>query len=60
MNLEAWNVIVTKDISHLDLGAGEIEEEEIVGNTELELSPSQAKELGHALIHAAEEVEKHQ
>ncbi|WP_140637480.1 hypothetical protein [Methylibium rhizosphaerae] len=52
VNVEVWNVHPDRDISGLSLGDQAIADNEIIGNTEIELSVAQASALIEALRNA--------
>ena len=57
VNLETWEVSVDADISGLHLEDEELSDVDIVANTELELTPAQARSLAAALVAAADAAE---
>jgi hypothetical protein len=57
VNVETWQVSVETDISGLDLESDGLTDDDFVANTELELTPAQARSLAAALMAAADAVE---
>lgn len=45
VNLETWDIDGRCDISNMDLKSGDFPEGAVVGNVELELTPSEARKL---------------
>ncbi len=58
VNIETWEVAVTTDIAEVDwVSDEEISDDDVLANTELELSPSEARTLANALLAAAKVAE---
>jgi hypothetical protein len=60
VNLETWNVSADTDLSSFELGDGSRAAGSVLANTELELRPSEARQLAEALITAARRAEASQ
>lgn len=57
VNLETWQVSVEVDITGLHQESDELTDDDFEANTELELTPAQARSLAAALVAAADAVE---
>lgn len=53
VNIETWQISVKADITGLSLESDRLTDEDFVANTELELTPAQARSLAAALVTAA-------
>ena len=58
VNIEAWHVHPDVDISPADVHLNDITDEDVPGNTELELSVDEARRFAAALLEAIEDVAK--
>ena len=58
VNIETWEISPSVDISGLDLMDGQILDDDVVANTEIELSIAEAKELIKRLQEKIENIEK--
>ena len=58
INIETWEIISDKDISELSLEKESIIDEDIVANTEIELSIREAKDLISLLENEIEKLSK--
>ena len=56
VNVETWQVGVEADITELYPESDELTDDDFVANTELELTPAQARSLAAALVAAADAV----
>ena len=54
VNLETWQISAETDLSGLDIESDRLTDADFIANTELELTPSQARSLAAALVAAAE------
>jgi hypothetical protein len=54
VNVESWQVSVEADISGLEVESDGLTDPDFVANTELELTPAQARSLAAALVAAAD------
>jgi len=54
VNIETWQVGVEADISGVDLESDRLSDDDIVANTELELTSAQARSLAAELVEAAD------
>ena len=54
VNVETWQVGVEADITGLDVGSDALTDTDFIANTELELTPVQARSLAAALVVAAD------
>jgi len=57
VNVETWQVRPQADISGLDVESDRLTDADFVANTELELTPEQAKSLATTLVAAADAAE---
>jgi hypothetical protein len=57
VNVETWQVGVDVDISAMRVDASDWQEHQIQSNTELELTPVQARRVAYRLLAAADAVE---
>lgn len=57
VNMETWEINAAVDIAGLNLGEGAFTDDDFVANTELELTPAQARALAAALMNAADRTE---
>jgi hypothetical protein len=57
VNVETWQVRPQADISGLDVESDRLTDADFVANTELELTPGQARSLAAALVAAADAAE---
>jgi hypothetical protein len=54
INVETWQVSVEADLTGIDVESDRLTDADFVANTELELTPAQARSLAAALVAAAE------
>ena len=52
VNLEAWEVHAERDISGVDLGDDSLEDDDVIANTEIELTIEEAEVLVSQLLDA--------
>jgi hypothetical protein len=57
VNIETWQVSAEADITGLDPSSDRLTDDDFVANTEMELTPAQARSLAAALVAAAATVE---
>ena len=57
VNVETWEVSAEADITGLDVDSDSLTDDDFVANTELELTPQQARSLAAALVAAADAAE---
>lgn len=57
VNIEAWHVAASVDLTSVAWVGDGLGEAGVVGNTELELTPAEARQLAHLLVEGAERAE---
>jgi hypothetical protein len=57
VNIEAWHVAASVDLTSVTWVGDGLGEADVVGNTELELTPAEARQLARLLIEGAERAE---